>query len=314
MKHRSLKDYLKSRFNSRVQRVTLEGGFTCPNIDGTKSVGGCTFCTEDGSSSGAQNATHTIRRQLEDGIAKQSKRFRCDKFIAYFQSFTNTYADVAYLKSLYDQVVDHPQVVVLAVGTRPDCVSEEVIDLLESYTQRGLEIWVDIGVQTSHNQTLEKINRAHSYEDFVNCAERIARRQNPLIRICTHVIIGLPGESPEMIWQTAEKLSQTPIHDLKIHQLCVLKGTAMEIDYLNGELAVYEKMEDYIKVLAGFLERLRSDIVIQRLMGEGKVGELVAPEWADTHRFKGNKNKFLELLEDRITVKNSISEYSAQPK
>ncbi|MEY3370081.1 MAG: hypothetical protein RLZZ361_751 [Cyanobacteriota bacterium] len=300
MKHRSLKDYLKSRFNSRVQRVTLEGGFTCPNIDGTKSVGGCTFCTEDGSSSGAQNATHTIRRQLEDGIAKQSKRFRCDKFIAYFQSFTNTYADVAYLKSLYDQVVDHPQVVVLAVGTRPDCVSEEVIDLLESYTARGLEIWVDIGVQTSHNQTLEKINRAHSYEDFVDCAERIARRQNPLIRICTHVIIGLPGESPEMIWQTAEKLSQTPIHDLKIHQLCVLKGTAMEIDYLNGELVVYENMEDYIKVLAGFLERLRSDIVIQRLMGEGKVGELVAPAWADTHKHKGNKNKFLNLLAESL--------------
>ena len=295
----TLKEYLQERFGERVQRVTLEGGFTCPNIDGTKSVGGCTFCTDDGSSSGAQNAADTIKTQLEQGIQKQSQRFRCNKFIAYFQSFTNTYGDVDYLRKLYDQAIDHPQVVVLSIGTRPDCVPEEVIDLFEEYTKKGLEVWIDIGVQSSHNQTLEKINRAHSYEEYVDAANRIAARKNPLLRICTHVILGLPGETKEMMWQTAEALSKTPVQDLKIHQLCIFKETPMEIDYLNGEIKTFEK-DDYIEVLAGFLGRLRPDIAIQRVMGEGKIGELIAPEWAD----HGMKNKFLDDFHQYLDSKN----------
>ncbi len=306
----TLKDYLTKRFGGRVQRVTLEGGFTCPNIDGTKSVGGCTFCTDDGSSSGAQNGGMTIKQQLEDGIRKQAQRFKCDKFIAYFQSFTNTYADVDYLRTLYDQAIDHPQVVVLAIGTRPDCVPEEVIDLLEEYTARGIEAWVDIGVQSSHNATLERINRAHSFEDFLDAAERLARRKNPLLRICTHVILGLPGETPEMMYQTAERLSASPIHDIKIHQLCVFKGTAMEIDYINGELPVFNTMEEYIPVVAEFLSRLRPDIAIQRVMGEGKVGELVAPDWADTHKHPANKNLFLSKLEGWLEKQKSSTRYN----
>jgi len=299
MRYYTLKNYLAERFGGRVQRVTLEGGFTCPNIDGTKSVGGCTFCTDDGSSSGAQNGAHTIKQQLKEGIEKQGQRFRCEKFIAYFQSFTNTYADIDYLRNLYDQAIDHPQVVVLSIGTRPDCVPEEVIDLFEEYTEKGLEVWIDIGVQTSHNQTLELVNRAHSYEDFLDAANRIAARKNPLLRICTHVILGLPGESPEMMLETAEKLSQTPIHDLKIHQLCIFKGTPMEIDYLNGELETF-KQDDYIKVLADFLARLRPDIAIQRVMGEGKIGELIAPEWAD----HGMKTKFLDKFYNYLEENN----------
>jgi len=295
----SLKQYLQERFGERVQRVTLEGGFTCPNRDGTKASGGCTFCTDDGSSSGAQSALDTIKVQLEQGIKKQSQRFDCKKFIAYFQSFTNTYADVPYLRELYNQAVDHPQVVVLAIGTRPDCVSEEIIDLFEEYTSRGLELWIDIGVQSAHNQTLDLINRAHSYEDYVDAANRIAARKNPLLRICTHVILGLPGETKEMMWQTAEALSKTPVQDLKIHQLCIFKGTPMEVDYLNGDLQTFEK-DDYIEVLAGFIARLRPDIAIQRVMGEGKIGELIAPAWAD----HGMKNKFLNDFYQYLEEKN----------
>ena len=306
----SLKQYLKERFGERVQRVTLEGGFTCPNRDGTKASGGCTFCTDDGSSSGAQSALDTIKVQLEQGIAKQSQRFGCKKFIAYFQSFTNTYAEVDYLRDLYNQAIDHPQVVVLAIGTRPDCVSEEIIDLLEEFTRLprrgaarndGLEVWIDIGVQSSHNETLDIINRAHSYEDYVDAANRIAARKNPLLRICTHVILGLPGETKEMMWQTAEALSQTPVQDLKIHQLCIFKGTPMEIDYLNGELKTFEK-DDYIEVLAGFIARLRPDIAIQRVMGEGKIGELIAPAWAD----HGMKNKFLDDFNKYMEANNIV--------
>lgn len=305
----TLKEYLHGRFGERVQRVTLEGGFTCPNRDGTKASGGCTFCTDDGSSSGAQSVVDTIKTQLEQGIEKQSKRFGCKKFIAYFQSFTNTYADVPYLRELYDQAIDHPEVVVLAIGTRPDCVSEEIIDLFEEYTKKGLELWIDIGVQSAHNQTLDIINRAHSYEDYVDAANRIAARKNPLLRICTHVILGLPGETKEMMWQTAEALSKTPVQDLKIHQLCIFKGTPMEIDYLNGDLKTFEK-DDYIEVLAGFIARLRPDIAIQRVMGEGKIGELIAPAWAD----HGLKSKFLidfhQYLEDKnITQGKELKAY-----
>ncbi len=295
----SLKQYLEKRFGERVQRVTLEGGFTCPNRDGSKASGGCTFCTDDGSSSGAQNAADTIGTQLQEGIEKQSKRFGCKKFIAYFQSFTNTYAEVDYLRKLYDQAINDERVVVLAIGTRPDCVPEEVIDLFEEYTQKGLELWIDIGVQSSHNKTLEIINRAHSYEDFVDAANRIAARKNPLLRICTHVILGLPEENQEMMWQTAERLSQTPIQDLKIHQLCIFKGTPMEIDYLNNELKVFEE-DQYIKTLAGFLQRLRPDIAIQRVLGEGKLGELIAPSFAD----HGMKNKFLDKFHSYLEKHN----------
>lgn len=296
MKYNTLNQYLKKRFNSRVQRVTLEGGFTCPNRDGTKAVGGCTFCTDDGSSSGAQNAGDRIAEQLKQGISKQKQRFGSSKFIAYFQSFTNTYADVDYLRKLYDQAITDPDVVILAIGTRPDCVPEEVIDLFEEYTARGLELWIDIGVQSSHNITLDRVNRAHSFEDFVDAANRIAKRKNPLLRICTHVILGLPGENKAMMLETAERLSQTPINDIKIHQLCIFKGTPMEIDYLNGEIEVFEEQE-YIEVLAEFIARLREDIVIQRVLGEGKLGELIAPAWAD----HGLKNKFLDKLNNYMT-------------
>ena len=286
-----LKDYLQERFSAAVHRVTLEGGFTCPNRDGAKAVGGCTFCTDDGSSSGARNPADNIKAQLADGIAKQGKRFGVENFIAYFQSFTNTYADVPYLRNLYDQAVDDPRVKVLAIGTRPDCVPEEVIDLFEEYTARGLELWIDIGVQSAHNRTLELINRAHTYEDFVSAAARLKARNNPLLRICTHVILGLPEETPEMMLETAERLAQEPIDDIKIHQLCVFKGTPMEIDYLNGELPVLHR-DEYIEVLAGFVARMPKNVVIQRLMGEGKIGELIAPTWAD----HGMKNKFLDAF------------------
>ena len=294
-----LKDYLNDRFGGGVHRVTLEGGFTCPNRDGVKAVGGCTFCTDDGSSSGARNPADTIAAQLADGIEKQGRRFGVDKFIAYFQSFTNTYADVHYLRKLYDQAITDDKVKVLAIGTRPDCVPEEVIDLFEGYTAKGLELWIDIGVQTAHNQTLDIINRAHTFEDFQDAARRLKARNNPLLRICTHVILGLPGETPEMILETAEKLAEEPIDDIKIHQLCIFKGTPMEIDYLNGELDTFHR-DEYIQLLAGFIARMPRNVVIQRVMGEGKIGELLAPEWAD----HGMKNKFLDAFHQYLEEHN----------
>jgi len=292
----TLKKYLENRFGTKLHRVTLEGGFTCPNRDGSKAAGGCTFCTDDGSSSGARNPADTIAKQLAEGVAKQGKRFGVNQFIAYLQSFTNTYADVDYLRRIYNQAVSDDRVRVLAIGSRPDCVPEEVIDLFEEYTKKGLELWIDIGVQSAHNKTLDLINRAHSYEDFTDAVKRLKARKNPLLRVCTHVILGLPEESPEMMLETAEKLALEPIDDLKIHQLCIFKGTPMEIDYLNGELKTLER-DEYIRILAEFIARIPESVVIQRVMGEGKVGELVAPAWADhgmKQKFLHEFNKYLE--------------------
>lgn len=289
--YRTLSSYLKERFGEAVQRVSLEGGFTCPNRDGTKASGGCTFCTDEGSSSLAQSASDSIKVQLEQGIRDQGKRFGVKKFIAYFQSFTNTYAPVDELRQLYKQATAHPQVVVLAIGTRPDCVPEEVLDLFEEFASPELELWVDIGVQTAHNKTQELINRAHTWEDFTDAVKRIRARKNPHIKICTHVILGLPSETKEMMLETAEKIAEQKIDHLKIHQLCIFKGTAMEIDYLNGDLKVFEEQE-YIELLAEFLKRLPKDLVIQRLLGEGPRDELVAPDWA----MSGKKQGFLSRL------------------
>lgn len=279
--------------------MTLEGGFTCPNRDGTKASGGCTFCTDDGSSSGAQNPVDSIAKQLEQGIREQGERFKVDKFIAYFQSFTNTYAPVDYLRTLYDEAIKNPAVKVLAIGTRPDCVPEDVIDLFEEYTAKGIEVWVDIGVQSAHDVTLDKINRAHSYNDFVDAANRLKARNNDLLRICTHVILGLPGETKEMMLETADALAQTPIDDIKIHQLCILEGTPMAVDYFNGEHDAIDFGDDeYIELLADFVSRMPANIVIQRVMAEAKPGELVAPLWADRGKKNAFLNKFHKYLDD----------------
>jgi len=289
--YNTLSQYLRERFGGKVQRVTLEAGLDCPNRDGSKAIGGCTFCTDEGSSSLAQSATDTIKAQLEQGIKDQERRFGAKKFIAYFQSFTNTYAPVEDLRVMYKQAIADPRVVVLAIGTRPDCVPEEVLDLIEEFASPQLELWIDMGVQTSHNTTLDTINRAHSWQDFVDAVTRIKSRKNPYIRICTHVILGLPSETKDMMLETAERLSKLEIDDIKIHQLCIFKGTAMEIDYLNGDISVFEEQE-YIELLSEFIARLPEHWVIQRVMGEGPVGELIAPEWA----MSGKKQGFLNRL------------------
>jgi uncharacterized protein len=293
-----LSKYLKERFGGRVHRLTLEAGFTCPNIDGSKSTGGCTFCTEDGSSSGARIATDSISKQLIDGISKQGRRFRTDKFIAYLQSFTNTYGEIDYLEQIYDQAVNHPSIKVLAIGSRPDCVPDEVLSLIEKYTSKGIEVWLDIGVQSSHDISLERINRAHSWKDFTDAVSRIKVRKNPLLRVCTHVILGLPGESPEMMLQTAERIAVQEIDDIKIHQLCIFKGTPMEKDFLRGEIRVLEE-DEYMDLLAEFIRRLPPRMLIQRLMGEGKNNELIAPLWAGYKKKDGFLIRFNKYLETK---------------
>ena len=291
----SLSSYLKERFGTKVQRITLEANLDCPNRDGNKAYGGCTFCTADGSSAGAFDITDPISKQLENGIKLFSKRFGAKKFISYLQSFTNTYASIDKLKKIYDEATSHPDVVVLAIGTRPDCLSDEVLDLIETYKDK-VEIWLDIGLQTIHDQTLDFINRAHTAKDFFNALDRAKKRD---LIVCAHTIFGLPGETKEMFYETIHMLTNSSIEAIKIHQLLVLEKTKIAKQYQDGLFKTLE-LEDYINLVCDFLQMLSPSVVIHRLFAEAKPGELIAPKWAEQDDGRRNKQQILRMIEDEL--------------
>ena len=296
----SLSSYLRQRFGTKVQRITLEANLDCPNRDGTKAYGGCTFCTADGSSAGAFDINDPISKQLEDGIKLFSKRFGAKKFISYLQSFTNTYASVDKLKKIYDETVSHPDVVVLAIGTRPDCLSDEVLDLIETYKEK-VEVWLDIGLQTVHDDTLTSINRAHTGDDFFDALERAKKRG---LIVCAHTIFGLPGETKEMFYETMKKLADSQVDAVKIHQLLVLEKTKIEKQYSEGLFKTLE-LEEYINLVCDFLEMLSPNVVIHRLFAEAKPGELIAPKWAEQDNGRRNKQQILRMIESELVKRGS---------
>ena len=292
----SLSSYLKKRFSTKVQRITLEANLDCPNRDGTKAFGGCTFCTTDGSSAGAFDINDPISKQLEDGTKLFSKRFGAKKFIAYLQSFTNTYAPVDKLKKIYDEATSHPDVVVLAIGTRPDCLSDEVLDLIETYKSK-VEIWLDIGLQTIHDKTLDFINRAHTAEDFFSALTKAKKRN---LIVCAHTIFGLPNETKEMFYETIDMLASSQIDAIKIHELLVLEKTKIAKQYKEGLFKTLE-LDEYINLVCDFLEMLSPNVVIHRLFAEAKPGELIAPKWAEQDNGRRNKQQILRMIEGELT-------------
>ena len=296
----SLSSYLKERFNTKVQRITLEANLDCPNRDGVKAYGGCTFCTADGSSAGAFDIQDPISKQLADGIKLFSNRFGAKKFIAYLQSFTNTYAPIEKLKKIYDESIAHPDVVVLAIGTRPDCLSDEVLDLIETYTDK-VEVWLDIGLQTVHDETLDFINRAHTFNDFVSALKRAKKRN---LIVCAHTIFGLPGETKDMFYKTMKEVSKLPIDAIKIHQLLVLEKTKIAQQHKDGLFKTLE-LNDYIELVCDFLEVLPENVVIHRLFAEAKPGELIAPLWAQQDNGRRNKQQILRAIEAKLRERGS---------
>jgi radical SAM protein (TIGR01212 family) len=275
-RYRSLSGYLKERFGQRVHKIAIDAGMSCPNRDGTISRMGCVFCNALGSGSGAMlREGLSVREQLARGMEAVGRRFKADKFIAYFQSFTNTYAPVEVLRSLYEEALAFDSVVGLSVATRPDCVSDEVLNLLLGFKERAL-VWLELGLQSAHDQTLRIINRGHDAACFAHAAERAASLG---LSVCSHVILGLPGETREMMLTTARFISSLPIDGVKIHLLHVLKGTELERSYREGRLRCLERGQ-YVDLVVDFLELLREDIVIHRLTGDPPAGGLVAPQWA----------------------------------
>ena len=270
-----LNSYLRGIFGCRVQKITVDAGMTCPNRDGTVSRGGCIYCNTRGSGTGAFNRGLSITAQLEAGKKHMGRRYKAQKFIAYFQSFSNTYAPVETLQQLYNEALAVEDMVGLSIGTRPDCINETVLNLLEGYTHKYLT-WIEYGLQSAHDRSLLRINRGHDFDCFMRAVEQTTGRG---IKICTHVILGLPGETRQDMLKTADIIAQIPIDGIKLHLLYVIKGTPLEKMYQQGQYHCLSQAE-YAELVCDFLERLPSQIIIQRLTSDPHREELVAPKWS----------------------------------
>jgi uncharacterized protein len=268
-------DYLKKRFGTRVHKVSVDAGFSCPNMDGKISNKGCIYCDNRAFSFYNRRGKNlSLEDQISSGIEGARKRFKAEKFIVYFQAYTNTYAPLQELKNKYDIIRNFKDVVGLAIGTRPDCVDEKILGLISGYA-KDYEVWIEYGLQSMHNNTLNAINRGHSYEDFLN-AYNLTRRYP--IKICIHVILGLPGETEAMMMLTARSLAGIKIDAVKIHPLHVIKGTALEESYNRGEFEPIG-LDKYIKLVEKFLQCLPPDTIVQRLSAYCPKEILVAPDW-----------------------------------
>ncbi|MFP4650631.1 MAG: TIGR01212 family radical SAM protein [Desulfobacterales bacterium] len=267
--------YLRGIFGCRVQKVTLDAALGCPNRDGTISNAGCVYCNEKGSGTGAMGLGKSIEQQAADAVQALARRYKAKKFIAYFQSYTNTYAPASRLKDLYDRALSVEGMCGLSVGTRPDCVDNEKLDLIAGYRDRFL-VWVEYGLQSAHDSTLRLINRGHNFAAFENAVYASRKRG---INVCAHVILGLPQESEKQMIETAKILSAMDINGVKIHLLYVVKNTVLETWYRHGGYTCLEQ-DEYVDLVCRFLSHLRKDIVVQRLTGDPHPGELVAPAWA----------------------------------
>ena len=286
--------FLKDRFGGKVYRVTVDGGFTCPNVDGTAAVGGCTFCDNRSFSPNRRLPRIGVREQVERGIRLLDKLYGPKEYLAYFQAATNTYAPVAKLKRLYDEALDNPRVVGLAIGTRPDCLPEEVLALLENYA-RERYVCLEVGLQSIHDRSLNWMNRGHDFACFLDA---IKRCQNRNLDLCVHVILGLPGESHDDMLATADVLASLPIQGAKIHNLHVVKDTPLETQYAEGLARMLDR-EEYVALAVDFLERLPSNCVIHRLTGDAPRDYLVAPLWCL------DKAGLLKEIQEELASRNS---------
>lgn len=273
--YRDYKSYLREIFGCRVHKITVDAGMTCPNRDGTKGTGGCIYCNSRGSGTGQWALGKTIREQLEEAKPYLRKRFKAEKFLAYFQSFSNTYAPLEKLKALYEEALSVEDVVGLTIGTRPDCVTPDILDYLELLS-RNWYVSIEYGLQSAHDETLRLINRGHTVEAFLKAVEETRKRGIP---VCVHVIIGLPGESEEEMIETARFLARCDIQAVKIHLLYVVRGTVLEKWYLEGRYKPLSR-EEYVHIVSQFLAHLPPHVVIQRLTGDPHPEELVSPLWA----------------------------------
>ena len=292
----SLNQYLKDTFGEKVYKIALDGGFTCPNRDGTLGTGGCIFCSGAGAGEFAQNRGLSITQQLVQGKALLSKKIKDGKYIAYFQAFTNTYGPVERLRQLYEEALAPEDIVALSVATRPDCLPQEVVELLAELNRKK-PVWVELGLQTMHERTADYIRRGYPlcvYEDAVCRLKAVG------LTVITHVILGLPYETEQEMKQTVSYVGQSGVDGIKLQLLHVIRGTDLEREYLSGKFEVLT-MEAYVKLVADCLELIPPQMVVHRLTGDGDKRTLVAPMWsADQKRVLNALNAELRKRE-RLT-------------
>ena len=291
--YRDFNSYLRELFGDRVQKISLDAGLTCPNRDGSLSRGGCIYCNERGSGTGAAKRSQSISSQIQDAKSYLRRRYKANKFLAYFQSFSNTYAPLSTLKRLYEEALADPEIVGLAIGTRPDCVPDEVLNHLKEVSSTH-PVLMEYGLQTANDATLLRIGRGHAVEAFEDAVKRTRSRG---LFVCAHAILGLPGESHEDMMQTARFLASLDIQAVKIHLLYVVRGTAMDLMHQRGEYRCMSR-DQYVRAVGEFLTLLPPSIIIQRLTGDPHPDELVAPSWAL------EKQKNLQAIHQYMHEKN----------
>ncbi len=267
--------YLQAKYGERIHKLSVNAAFTCPNRDGAKGIGGCTFCNNRSFSPGSTNSSNEVSAQLAAAREKVTKVRKARKFLAYFQSYSNTYGDLVQLKKLYDEALAEPDVIGLCVGTRPDCVPDPVLELLAGYQQQGKEIWLELGLQSSFDSSLERINRGHTSADYEDAVKRSHRFD---LNLCTHLIMGLPGEQARDTLTSYRKVLDLGVRAIKVHPLHIVKGTQMAREWKQG-LVPELSMEDYVDTLTEIILTAPDDLLFHRLTGSGVHQYLLAPEW-----------------------------------
>lgn len=290
----SLNYYLRETFGEKVYRIALDGYMSCPNRDGTLGVGGCIFCSEGGSGDFTPQGKKTISEQIKAGKELLAGKYQGGKYIAYFQAYTNTYAPVAYLEQIFSEAIMHEEIVALSIATRPDCLPEEVLDLLERLSKIK-PVMIELGLQTIHDKTARFIHRGYELPCFTHAVEALKKRG---LTVIVHLILGLPGETKEDTLASVNYLNQIGIDGVKLQLLHVLKNTELAKLYERGEYVPLE-MEEYLDLVIECLEHLSQEIVVHRLTGDGPKQLLIAPTWS------GNKKRVLNRLHTKICEKSS---------
>ncbi|SDG31330.1 hypothetical protein SAMN05443529_102132 [Desulfosporosinus hippei DSM 8344] len=274
-RYHTFNEHLRNRFQEKIFKVSLDAGFTCPNRDGTLGRNGCVYCSERGSGDFAGDQRLTLHEQFIEVRERMRKKWPNAKYIAYFQAYTNTYASLERLREVYEEALAEENVLGLSISTRPDCLPEDVLDYLAELNQRTY-LWVELGLQSSHDRTMKWIGRGHNYEQFLQGVKELRQRGIP---VCAHIILGLPGESRTEMLETARAVASLPIQGIKIHLLHVLKGTPLADIYQREPFELMTK-EDYVTLVVDILEILPSEMVIHRLTGDGPPEDLIGPLWS----------------------------------
>ncbi|WP_061996378.1 TIGR01212 family radical SAM protein [Clostridium sp. ATCC 25772] len=274
-KYHSLNYFLRNKFGEKIFKISLDAGFSCPNRDGKVSKGGCVFCSERGSGDFAGNRNFSITKQFEDIKEMMSKKWKDGKYIAYFQAYTNTYADVETLRAKYEEAISQQNVVGLAIATRPDCFNKEIFDLIEEYSKK-IYTWVELGLQSSKDETAKLINRGYQLETFENTVNELKKRN---IDVVAHIIFGLPKETREDMINTIKYISNTGIQGVKLHLLHVMKNTPLEKLYENG-MVEFMTQEEYVDLICEAITLLPKDVVVHRLTGDAPRSLLIGPMWS----------------------------------